>query len=349
MAKAEKPQQEKPASPRVYKAANVHKRRASHAAHVDKKAAEAQGQSQEASAVDEARDGQSGVSGAHQATLEISKQDASASSSSTDEGRAQSQLSTGSSADMWDLPESDLPAKEAETPSRPMSSDEDDEAGQSAHQPEQLTEHRRRRLRPGRVILGTVLAVVLVAVALGAAFAWNRWGRYDDFADMQGEWYVMGTTVPVVIDATSIHLTDDVAYDYAIDDHAKTISYVFGNMEGQGRYWFSDDRQFFAITDGEGYNGAVTALEDLRRVLESLPSKGLTGPDPPRSEGTVAFCRQPGKLSVVVSEAAERARKRIREKEEREAAREAARLAESESYSDDEYYAEAAEEGYDAE
>lgn len=85
-----------------------------------------------------------------------------------------------------------------------------------------------RRRWPWCVALG-VLAVLLVAAA---GFSWDRWLRYDDARELQGEWQVDGTTRVIVIDGASIMLTDDVAYAYTIDPTAKTIEFTFGNMEG---------------------------------------------------------------------------------------------------------------------
>ena len=178
---------------------------------------------------------------------------------------------------------------------------------------------RRKATLAKRIIGGIVLVVVLVAVGVGAYFAWDRWGRYDDHADMQGEWYVAGTTVPLSIDAKSIHLTDDLSYEYEIDDHGKTIHFTFGPMEGQGRYWFSGDRRFLAITDGEGFNGAGTAFEDVMHAFKDLSSGDvITGTQLPEGEGVIVFCREPGKLVTMVKEAAERAKERAKKQAERE-------------------------------
>ena len=80
---------------------------------------------------------------------------------------------------------------------------------------------------------GSVLLVVLLIVG---GFSWDRWLRYDDAAEFQGEWQTHGTTAVVVIDGETIKLTEDVSWSYKLDTDAKTISYTFGNMEGSGRY-----------------------------------------------------------------------------------------------------------------
>ncbi|MFR1639648.1 MAG: hypothetical protein ACLSVD_11055, partial [Eggerthellaceae bacterium] len=107
-----------------------------------------------------------------------------------------------------------------------------------------------RRRRWPFVVIGALACVLVVAAG---AFSWDRWLRYDDAAELQGEWQVHGTAATVVIDGEAINITDDVAYPYAIDAGAKTISYAFGNAQGSGRYRFSLDRSQLVIMDGEGY------------------------------------------------------------------------------------------------
>lgn len=195
---------------------------------------------------------------------------------------------------------------------------------------------KKRKFKLRGPALALLLIVLIVVVGVSAAFAWNRWGRFDDHADMQGQWYVLGTTVPVTIDAQSIHLTDDISYEYEIDDHAKTIRYTFGPMQGEGRYWFSDDRRFFAITDGEGYTGATTVFEDIAHSFAA--EKGATGAKLPEGEGVIVLGREPGWLVTVVQEAADRAKERVQAQKtqekaeaEKKAAEEKAKAAEKEA------------------
>ena len=130
-------------------------------------------------------------------------------------------------------------------------------------------------------IVGAVLAVV-IAVALFVS--WGRWWRYNDAADFQGQWFSQGTegTAVVTIDDAAIHLSGEVSYSYAIDPTAKTISYDFGTMHGQGRYWFSDDRNTLVIIDGADYTATSTFFEDigiwLQGVLAQIQGKGTVLP-----------------------------------------------------------------------
>ena len=194
---------------------------------------------------------------------------------------------------------------------------------------------KKRRVRPRTVLVAFLLVVLIAIVGLSAAFAWDRWGRYDDHATMQGQWYVLGTTAPVTIDEHEIHLTDEISYEYEIDEHSKTISYTFGPMKGQGRYWFSGDRQFFAIIDGEGYTGATTAFEDIVRYF--TVESGATGAKLPTGEGVVIFGREPGWFATITQEAAARAKERLNEQKAQEKAEAEARVAEARAKAEKEH------------
>ena len=117
------------------------------------------------------------------------------------------------------------------------------------------------------VIVGVVVAVLLV---LAGYMAGSRWVRFNDEDDIQGNWYVYGTEVPLAIGNGEISINDETAYAYRIDPTAKTIEYTFGGMAGQGRYWFSDDRKILVITDGKDYTMWSTLLDDLSYDLARL-------------------------------------------------------------------------------
>ena len=146
-------------------------------------------------------------------------------------------------------------------------------------------------IRPRTIAIAVVMVVAVIAVAL---FAFNRWGRYDDHADLQGTWYVLGTEVPITIDADTIRFNDEVSYHYEIDAREKTISYTFGPMSGQGRYWFSEDRKHLVITDGDGYTAAGTTVDDLiHAFLDFSTAAGGGIVELPQGEGIIAFSRVP--------------------------------------------------------
>ena len=106
------------------------------------------------------------------------------------------------------------------------------------------SEHRNRILK----IVAVCLAAVLVACAAVAAFwAWDTWLRFDDSADIQGEWLTANGTALVVIDAEEIHMPDSVDFKYTLDTNDKTISYTFVDLTGGGSYEFSRDRATLTI------------------------------------------------------------------------------------------------------
>lgn len=118
--------------------------------------------------------------------------------------------------------------------------------------------------------LTVVGAILLVIVAVIVVFSWDRWLRYDDAADFQGAWLSNGTASVVAIDGQNIQLAPDVAYEYTIDATAKTISFSFADLRGQGRYRFSADRQQLVITDGAGYTWLSTLGEDVQSDFDGL-------------------------------------------------------------------------------
>ena len=109
--------------------------------------------------------------------------------------------------------------------------------------------HRNRILK----IVAVCFAAVLVACAAVAAFwAWDTWLRFDDSADIQGEWLTANGTALVVIDAKAIHMPDSVDFKYTLDTKNKTISYTFVDLTGGGSYEFSRDRATLTITESDG-------------------------------------------------------------------------------------------------
>ncbi len=97
----------------------------------------------------------------------------------------------------------------------------------------------------------------------------------------------------VVIDGESIHLTDDVAYPYALDTGAKTIEYAFGNAAGSGRYRFSLDRSQLVIMDGTGYSWWSTLFDDIAwmagQAIDAV--QGYAPSQPPTGEGVTVLDR----------------------------------------------------------
>ena len=174
---------------------------------------------------------------------------------------------------------------------------EGSQAGETAHKlPFNLPE-----LHLTWPVVAVLVAIAVVVVTVGS-FSWGRWLRYDDAADFQGAWYANGTTSLVTVDGQEIHLTSDVAYGYTLDTGAKTITFTFGDLQGQGRYRFSADRSELVITDGDGFSFWGNLFSDIGWQFGQLIS-GLQGKEVPREEvvdGVTVLDRTPGEGAVEV-------------------------------------------------
>ena len=105
--------------------------------------------------------------------------------------------------------------------------------------------------RLGVRIAGVLLLVLVVVVAL---FAWNRWFRYDDAADLQGVW-TDESGAQLALDGQRMLVGDSVVYDYTVDAATKTIAYEFNDSKGYSAYRFSGDRTVLALRDVEQGGG----------------------------------------------------------------------------------------------
>ena len=245
------------------------------------------------------------------------------------EGRMQAQPVEQTVQQAADQPESQPEDQPAEQPDGQVPEPQGDQVeGRPARPPREPAPKPPMSLkRRIAIVIGAVLFVALIAA--GLFYTWNRWYRFDDHADLQGQWYVVGTTVPVEIDATSIHLTNDVVYQYELNTQDKTIRYTFGPMNGQGRYWFSDDRQYLVITDGDQFTSTGTAVDDLLRQFRELIDTAQGHETAlPAGEGIIAFSREPDAKALekerADAEAKKKAEEEARKAEERRAAEEAA-------------------------
>lgn len=125
---------------------------------------------------------------------------------------------------------------------------------------------RRRR------ILAWSAAVFVVAVLVGSGVLfWNTYLRYDDAADIQGEWQVIDGSSTVVIDSDSIRMLELLDYEYTLDTWAKTIDFSFTDLSGTGSYSFSDDRRVLIIKEGEGDDQTTLSLVKISDNAEAEP------------------------------------------------------------------------------
>lgn len=118
-------------------------------------------------------------------------------------------------------------------------------------EPDITIERRRLRLHisAGKIVAALCIVLVLSLIGGGAAFAWDRWYRYDDAADIQGEWQIANSQRTLVIDESNLKIDADVTYEYTIDPKAKTITYTFGDTTGTAAYRFAKDRDTLIIDE----------------------------------------------------------------------------------------------------
>lgn len=116
-------------------------------------------------------------------------------------------------------------------------------------------------------------AFAIVVVTSGLLF-WNAYLRFDDAADLRGEWQVSDASMTMVIDASSIKMPDALVYEYELDTWEKTISFSFEDLSGKGTYRFSSDRKGVAIQEGEGENASVVTLVKVSDDESAEPHKG---------------------------------------------------------------------------
>jgi len=117
-----------------------------------------------------------------------------------------------------------------------------------------------------------LIVFVVVIVAAAGLFSWDRWFRYDDISDMQGEWKVADKQYVIVLDGQSMKLANDVTYRYTVDPFQKTITYTFASSSGHGSYRFSADRQTLVIED----NGSTDWLVALHLKKDPVLDEGQT-------------------------------------------------------------------------
>lgn len=141
----------------------------------------------------------------------------------------------------------------------------------------------QRRKRTTRFVRRIIIAVVIVLVlAAVGTFSIFRWGVHDDYADMQGTWQIEGSKAKVTIADGKIKLNKEVAYNYEIDPTAKTLTFDFGQLDGNGRYRFSLDRNQLSLLDGV-FESTETLSEDipwtLQAFMDFLAANDIKSPD----------------------------------------------------------------------
>lgn len=123
------------------------------------------------------------------------------------------------------------------------------------------------------IALGSVLGVaLLVAAAIAGFWAWDTWLRYDDAADIQGEWTTGAPPTSVTIDSEAIHMPDSVDFAYTLNTNEKTIAFNFSTLSGGGSYEFSEDRNTLTITELDGSQTVFTRIGSAEATAQSAAS-----------------------------------------------------------------------------
>lgn len=150
---------------------------------------------------------------------------------------------------------------------------DDSKGGRHGEPPEKP--HRTRRI----VLIVVGIAIAIIAILMGL-FCWNRWLRYDDTVEIQGEWFAAfsGRRAPIVIDGDTIEFNSETKWHYTLDTTAKTITFTFGSQSGGGRYWFVGDHEHLVIEDGIDFSAFDTFMADLQRTLTGQADVVPQGP-----------------------------------------------------------------------
>ena len=120
--------------------------------------------------------------------------------------------------------------------------------------------------------------IFLIAAIVSGLLFWNAYLRYDDAADMRGEWQVADGSMTVVIDDSTIKMPDALEYSYELDIWEKTISFAFDDLSGTGSYRFSSDRRGLVIEEGEDGAAGVVALIKVSDDEAAEPHRGPAAP-----------------------------------------------------------------------
>lgn len=178
------------------------------------------------------------------------------------------------------------PANDKRSFSRPMRADEralsseaSPEDGAAARASRKATAREKSivRARKRKIAAAACAAAFACVVAVSGALFWNAYLRYDDAADIQGEWQVADGSMTLVIDGESIRMPDSLAYAYTLDTWKKTLSFTFDDLKGSGAYRFSEDRRAIVIKEGEGGNAALLSLVKVSDATDAAPHRGPAG------------------------------------------------------------------------
>ncbi|MDO4442279.1 MAG: hypothetical protein Q4B69_00160 [Slackia sp.] len=162
-----------------------------------------------------------------------------------------------------------------------------DRQGQAAEAPTRRSTSRKANAREKAIVRGRkrkiafsiVVSVCIVAIAISGVLFWNAYLRYDDVADIQGEWQVADGSMTVVIDEDSISMPESLVYGYTLDTWKKEISFSFQDLSGSGVYRFSPDRKGLVIREGEGDAAILSTFVKVSDDTAAEPHEGSASAD----------------------------------------------------------------------
>ena len=105
--------------------------------------------------------------------------------------------------------------------------------------------------------------LIIVFISFFAYSIWNRWFRYDDSADLAGNWQISGSISTVAITSKNISFGGNVMLTYEVDSSSKIVHYKIGEMSGSSHYRFSYDRKQLAFLEDAGNNFFETLISDI--------------------------------------------------------------------------------------
>lgn len=147
-------------------------------------------------------------------------------------------------------------AQDAQPKRRSISTGKKAGKGEAGGRPLREDAPKKRRHWP----LVAVVSLLVLCAVCALLFCWQKWWRFDDAADIQGEWQVVATGDTIVLDGHKLKLTTSVSYDYRLDVQDKTIEYSFGDLVGGGHYYLDASRRTLVIIDGDDELGLLAEV-----------------------------------------------------------------------------------------
>ena len=159
--------------------------------------------------------------------------------------------------------------KKTEADTAPPQDKSEDKDSKQEQGKRKSVSHKRSVIR--KILKVLSLLVVVLLIAWISFVACTRWLIVSDAKDIQGTWIIAGSEREVPITDSTITLTDDVAYNYTLDEASKTIEVKLGTMSGKSHYVFSLNRKQIVLIDGD-MDAFVSTITDFQDLISSIAS-----------------------------------------------------------------------------